>query len=126
MEYYAHTIAGKPEDEWHKLSCHLLGTSEMAASFANSTDYAKIFRIAGYLHDLGKYQQAFQKYLREGGRRGSVPHASWGAAYSLLLKNQEISFAIDGHHKGLPDKSNAQTDLAPFRSGNIPESGERL
>ncbi|HPV42958.1 MAG TPA: CRISPR-associated helicase Cas3' [Spirochaetota bacterium] len=121
MIYYAHTIKNKSENEWHKLVSHLKETADLAASFANSDGYASIFRLAGYLHDLGKYQPAFQKYLREGGRRGSVPHASWGAAYSLMLKNQEIAFAIDGHHKGLPDRSDAQMDLAPFRNGDIPE-----
>lgn len=119
MIYYAHTIENKPESEWHNLACHLKDTAEIAASFAHSVHYKDIFRLAGYLHDLGKYQPAFQKYLREGGRRGSVPHASWGAAYSLMLKNQEIAFAIDGHHKGLPDKSEAQMDLAPFRKGDV-------
>ncbi len=121
MIYFAHTIANKPEKEWHLLSSHLESTAGIAASFAHSEEYAKIFKIAGLLHDLGKYQQAFQKYLKEGGRRGSVPHASWGAAYSLMLNNQETAFAIDGHHKGLPDKSDAQTNLQQFRSGDVPE-----
>jgi len=124
MEYFAHTVADKPQKEWHKLDDHLRKTAELAASFANSDSFANIFRVAGYLHDFGKYQSAFQKYLKEGGRRGSVPHASWGAAYSLMLKNQEVAFAIDGHHKGLPDKSTAQADLAPFINGEIQEFDE--
>jgi len=95
-------------------------TADLAASFAHSASYADIFRLAGYLHDLGKYQPAFQKYLKEGGRRGSVPHASWGAAYSLFLKIQEIAFVIDGHHKGLPDRSDVKTVLEPFRKGDVP------
>ncbi len=126
MKYYAHTIANKPEEEWHPLSSHLKSTAEIAASYAHSVEYANMFKIAGFIHDLGKYQQAFQKYLREGGRRGSVPHASWGAAYSLVLKNQEVAFAIDGHHKGLPDRSDFQTDLKPFVSGNIPGFNEAI
>ncbi|MEJ5362757.1 MAG: CRISPR-associated helicase Cas3' [Spirochaetota bacterium] len=121
MVYYAHSIVKKPEDEWHLLSSHLQKTAEIAGSFAHSDEYAKVFKIAGLLHDLGKYQESFQNYLREGGKRGSVPHASWGAAYSLLLKNQEAAFAIDGHHKGLPDLATAQDDLKPFLRDDNPE-----
>lgn len=121
MKYYAHTVENKSEDDWHLLSSHLKQTAEFAASFACSDHYGKIFKIAGYLHDLGKYQPAFQIYLKEGGRRGSVPHASWGAGYSLKLKNQEIAFAIDGHHKGLPDKSEWQNDLFSYHKGEVPD-----
>ncbi|TRZ92223.1 MAG: hypothetical protein D4R88_00750 [Methanosarcinales archaeon] len=34
MEFYAHSIEGKPVDEWHRLEEHLKGTAELAASFA--------------------------------------------------------------------------------------------
>lgn len=115
MRFYAHTVEGKGEEEWHLLAEHLRNTGVIASSFACNEKYTNIFKMAGYLHDLGKYQPAFQKYLKEGGRRGSVPHSAWGAGYALILKYQEIAFAIDGHHKGLPDKSEAQNDLAPYK-----------
>jgi len=119
MNYYAHTIADQPEADWHQLASHLTGTAELAVSFTSKPSYKEIFRIAGLLHDLGKYQPSFQKYLRDGGRRGSVPHAAWGAAYSLLLKQQEIALAINGHHKGLYNRADVQADLAPFRNGDV-------
>jgi len=34
MEFYAHSIEGRPVDEWHRLEAHLLGTAELAAAFA--------------------------------------------------------------------------------------------
>ena len=34
MEFYAHSIEGKPVDDWHWLEEHLKGTAELAASFA--------------------------------------------------------------------------------------------
>jgi CRISPR-associated endonuclease/helicase Cas3 len=34
MKYYAHSIDGKPVDDWHRLEEHLKGTAELAASFA--------------------------------------------------------------------------------------------
>jgi CRISPR-associated endonuclease/helicase Cas3 len=120
MIYYAHTKENEPESKWQLLKDHLLQTSEIAASFSGNEIYSDVFRIAGLLHDFGKYQPAFQKYLREGGRRGSVPHASWGAGYSLILKQQEISFAIDGHHKGLPDKVVWKNDVTSYIKGGEP------
>jgi len=102
MKFYAHTVEGKPEEAWHTLSDHLEGTAEIAASFTSNENYSKLFRIAGYLHDLGKYQPAFQKYLKEGGRRGSVPHAKFGALVFYTIIN-EISRSIAGHHGGLQD-----------------------
>ena len=75
MKFYAHTTEGKPESEWHTLENHLKGTAEIAASFSDNAIFSSLFRIASYFHDLGKYQSAFQRYLIDGGRKGSVPHS---------------------------------------------------
>ncbi|MEO5357293.1 MAG: CRISPR-associated helicase Cas3', partial [Nitrospirae bacterium YQR-1] len=77
------------------------------------------FKITGLLHDLGKYQPEFQNYLSNGGKRGSVAHASWGAGYSRLLGFTEASVAIDGHHKGLPDNSTWKSDTDPFKHHDV-------
>jgi CRISPR-associated endonuclease/helicase Cas3 len=71
------------------------------------------------LHDLGKYQSAFQDYLINGGRRGSVPHASWGAGYARIHKLLEASIVIDGHHKGLPDNAAWKSDTIPYMHNEI-------
>lgn len=58
-------------------------------------------RIAGLLHDLGKYTQAFQVRL-EGGP--SVDHATWGAkvaAERFGPLGTLMAYAIAGHHAGL-------------------------
>jgi CRISPR-associated endonuclease/helicase Cas3 len=98
----------------HGLSDHLTAVANLMVEFAGNSAYQGVFRIAGLIHDLGKYQPAFQKYLKEGGRRGSVPHASWGASLSKRYKHIEAAFAIDGHHKGLPDRGDLLTDLYEF------------
>lgn len=61
--------------EIHTVADHLQGVSKIMDVFAIKPDYKSIFKSTGLLHDLGKYQPAFQKYIREWGRRGSVPHA---------------------------------------------------
>lgn len=117
IEYFAHSENNR--NEKHKLSKHLLGTAGLAASFASRDDHRPLFRIAGLLHDLGKYQQAFQNYLINGGKRGTVPHAAWGAGFARLHKMPEVSIAIDGHHKGLPDNAAWKSDTEPFSRREI-------
>lgn len=112
MEYYAHSENSRKEK--HSLSKHLHQTAIFAESFACQATYKLIFKVTGLLHDLGKYQPEFQSYLDNGGKRGSVPHAAWGAGYARLLRLLEASIAIDGHHKGLPDISSWKSDTWPY------------
>ncbi len=112
-EYYAHSENNLKEK--HSLSKHLHQTAKYAETFAWHESYKAIFKITGLLHDFGKYQPEFQRYLISGGMRGSVPHAAWGAGYARLCKILEASIAIDGHHKGLPNNSRwKQNDTEPF------------
>lgn len=119
MTYYAHSENERGKK--HCLSEHLKRASDIAASFGNNDVTRAWFKIAGLLHDFGKYQPDFQKYLIEGGRRGSVPHAIWGAGYARILGLDEISFVIDGHHKGIPNKSDLKTDTEEFKRKEIKE-----
>jgi CRISPR-associated endonuclease/helicase Cas3 len=50
-----------------------------------------------------------------------VPHASWGAGYARLCRALEISIAIDGHHKGLPDNSAWKSDTEPYNRREVIE-----
>ena len=117
MKYYAHSENSRKEK--HSLSEHLRQTAELAESFACDETYKPIFKIAGLLHDLGKYQPDFQSYLDNGGERGSVPHASWGAGYARIRRLIEASIAIDGHHKGLPDNSAWKSDTERFKREEV-------
>lgn len=121
-DYYAHSE--NDHKEKHRLSKHLLQSAQLAETFACVDHYKPLFRITGLLHDLGKYQPAFQNYLENGGRRGSVPHASWGAGYARILRTIEASIAIDGHHKGLPDNSHWKNDTEPYRRGELADFEE--
>ncbi|MBU3917749.1 CRISPR-associated endonuclease Cas3'' [bacterium] len=118
MKFYAHTKENAPKSDWQKLSHHLIQTSEVLAGFSNCQEYHSIFKLAGLLHDLGKYQIDFQNYLENGGKRGSVPHAAWGAGYAKILGYNDISIAIDGHHKGLPDRAHWKNDVVEFQKGD--------
>ncbi|MDD5584342.1 MAG: CRISPR-associated helicase Cas3', partial [Candidatus Omnitrophica bacterium] len=117
MEYFAHSE--NEQGEKHSLSGHLQATARIAASFVSDANIKVIFKVAGFLHDLGKYQSEFQRYLKEGGQRGSVPHSFWGAGYARLNKMIEIAFAIDGHHKGIPNRAVLKADTEVFKRNEV-------
>ncbi|KUG22845.1 crispr-associated helicase cas3 [hydrocarbon metagenome] len=119
MEYIAHSENNT--NETHLLSKHLREAAEISSSFSWKEDYKSIFYLTGLLHDIGKYQAAFQEYIRNGGKRGSVPHASWGAGYARCRSMLEASFVIDGHHKGIPDNSTWKVDTEPFKRNEMDE-----
>ena len=109
--------------ETQPLLDHLHGVAEMAQSYAERiTDYPELGEIGyllGLLHDLGKYQEGFQRYIRQqsgldptlNGWR--TPHSPAGARYAYELKqvggNQQLikilSLCIGAHHRGLYDDS---------------------
>ncbi len=117
MEYIAHSENNLKE--CHSLPKHLFETATLAKSFACNESYKAIFYLTGILHDLGKYQILFQNYLKNGGVRGSVPHASWGAGYARCKGLLETSIVIDGHHKGIPDNSAWKGDTEPFKRNEV-------
>ncbi len=112
LKFFAHS--DNDRNEKHPLAKHLLHTAQLSENFSRCDRFRPLFRIAALLHDFGKYQPAFQNYLENGGRRGSVPHASWGAGYARMLKLIEVSLVVDGHHKGLPDIATWRSDTNPY------------
>ncbi len=122
MKYYAHSE--NIHNEKHGLSKHLHRTAKVAESFACQENYKSIFFLTGLLHDFGKYQPAFQDYLENGGRRGSVPHAKWGAGYARKFKINDVSIAIDGHHKGLPNRTDWKSDTNQIVHDEEPDFDE--
>ena len=87
---------------------HLLGTADLAAQFARPFHAEEQARLAGLLHDIGKYTAGFQRRLH-GGQK--VDHSTAGMQQALALRQPAAAFAIAGHHGGLPD-GGAKTDDA--------------
>ncbi len=79
---------------------HLMGTADRAEAFAKAFGGQEQARLAGLLHDIGKYSQEFQRRLQDGPR---VDHATAGAKEAIALRQAEVAFAVAGHHGGLPD-----------------------
>ena len=54
MEYYAHSLKGRPQEEWQKLDEHLRNVAKIASAFTASFGAQKWAKAAGMMHDIGK------------------------------------------------------------------------
>lgn len=95
------------------LSVHLTRVANRAAEFAEPCGAAEEARIAGLLHDLGKYGDLFQRRLE--GKEHGIDHWSAGA-WEALSRCHLIAaaLAIQGHHIGLQQASKSRlAELEP-------------
>lgn len=118
--YLAHLEA---DGGYQCLKSHLLSVSEYAGRLSAKIGLGPAGETIGILHDLGKYSQSFQEYVRRvvlagnsgphGSERGSVDHSTAGAqrVWQTLRKRSKIdslvaeilSLCIASHHSGLID-----------------------
>ncbi|MCL5069414.1 MAG: CRISPR-associated helicase Cas3' [Actinobacteria bacterium] len=121
-------MEGRPEKEWQRLEEHLKNVAKLARQFAEPFGGGDWAELIGWLHDIGKYSEEFQKYLKtsEGminpdvdkdyeihGMRGKIDHSTAGAQYvyncfdisnpNLTYISQIISLCIMSHHSGILD-----------------------
>lgn len=99
---FAHSTDNQDQSDWQTLEEHLSAVGELAARRARPFGCLELARVAGLLHDLGKYTEQFQARLV--GEFGRVDHATWGARiacerYGALGKL--LAYGIAGHHSGL-------------------------
>jgi len=108
-----------PEGAWveHFLDVHLYAVAKLAGEFAAVFDSQDWARLSGLWHDLGKFREKFQKYIKtvsgydaeahiEGGAPGRVDHSTAGAIHAIEKLGPQgriIAYLIAGHHAGLPD-----------------------
>lgn len=109
--FHAHSDPDRDEEEWQRLLVHLLSVARLAASFGRHFGLECAAFCAGLFHDLGKYDPAFQAYIR--GKGSSIDHSTAGAQVLLQVAEGQdkamaeiIAYAILGHHAGLPDRLN--------------------
>ena len=114
-------IARFYEKKEQPLKEHLVNVSAYAKSFAKNLNLENCLTLCGFLHDIGKYSDDFQNYIREEQKNAAlgiksnqkkVDHAVYGA--KLVYKMKDVGFynkitadiiseAICYHHGGLPD-----------------------
>ena len=102
----SHTLADLAEIQlgWQPLSSHLINVAEQSCKLAEAFKLGEEGFLAGLLHDLGKYRRKFQLMLR--GLEEEAPHAYAGSSVCQRGGSagfMAASFAIGGHHAGLPN-----------------------
>lgn len=122
--FYAHSTEKRDASDWQLLSDHLADVAALAAANAAPLGLGDAARMAGLLHDLGKFDPAFQERLSGSAER--VDHSTAGAWHVRRLPGIDrnmaelIAYAIAGHHAGLPDASNGPASLAERLAGFNP------
>ena len=112
--FYAHSLEGRPVKDWQPLEEHLSGVAENSSRFAAPFGGEAWAGIAGLWHDLGKYSDAFQKYLKTDSspdphvseRKAKIDHATAGAKHAVdkfKILGHLLANVIAGHHSGLLD-----------------------
>ena len=128
-------IAHKRESDGKEQSVkeHLLCTAEESKRFAGKIDLSEIGELLGLLHDLGKYSEEFQNYIKSAvglinpdeddyvnakGLKGKVDHSTAGAQLiwrQLALKggkewivSKVLALCLVSHHSGMIDLLSSQ------------------
>jgi CRISPR-associated endonuclease/helicase Cas3 len=124
---YAHSLPGQPPDKWQPLDEHLKSVAEMARDFAAEFDSGDWAYLAGLWHDLGKYSEEFQAYLRSENNvplgelasfyKSHVEHAFVGAISAAQVIKEHFPFCmlIACHHTGLQDAVSMMNGLRAKR-----------
>lgn len=109
MVYYAHSTDSPEQLDWQPLADHLQTVAELAAQRAERFGMADAGRVAGLLHDLGKYSDRFQRRLTGSSER--VDHAVGGANVARERfkggVGHLLAYGIAGHHTGLANGRDA-------------------
>lgn len=118
------------------LIVHLRAVAEWARAMAEPFGLGCLAHACGLLHDLGKYSDAFKKYLREAlegktVRRGEVPHA-WEGALAMLRQLGEspstmgladiLANVVASHHGGLTDMVSDAERVIPRRLHSLAQA----
>ena len=115
--YYAHS--GNDYKKWHLLKEHLISVSRLAGEYLADWKGEEEAKLAGLLHDLGKYGDRFQNRLH--GQDKGLDHWSQGA-FLAITKGSAIAaaLAIQGHHIGL--QSLQKADLAKLKPESLAQN----
>ncbi|MFZ5659346.1 MAG: CRISPR-associated helicase Cas3' [Pseudomonadota bacterium] len=108
-----------PDGQWreHALEEHLRGAAARSAESATHFGGEDWAYLAALWHDLGKYSEEFQTYIKNASgyerseahietSKGKVDHSTAGAIYAVEQFKEHgrvLAYLISGHHAGLPD-----------------------
>lgn len=119
----------KRDQAQQAVAAHLAGVADLARAHASKLGIDDAGELLGLLHDLGKYSQRFQAYIRSAtgllnqdedeeyvdttGLRGKIDHSTAGAQFIWerlsgqgalgCLVGQALALCLVSHHSGLID-----------------------
>lgn len=125
MQYYAHSGQCADQSDWQLLKDHLHSVATLAQDRSQIFGGGDWAYLAGLLHDLGKYSDAFQERLSGSDQRADhstagakivIEHAhqTMGPQWSMFVKL--IAFVIAGHHAGLTNGTDDGFDRSTLKS----------
>lgn len=130
-KFYAHSLQGRPREEWQSLEEHLMNVAGMAKKFSEPFKAGEWAYLAGLFHDIGKYSHEFQEMLIKSSdndinmesKVGHPDHSTAGAKEinGLLDKGlgRLLAYVIAGHHTGLLDGKSNESCLERRLKKNI-------
>ncbi len=128
VEYWAHTPPTDDPVRPQSMADHTIGVTDRAVRFAAPFQAEELARWAGWLHDIGKYRDEFQRYLRACHRaemdrtgrtkpppKGSAEHKCAGTHFALEQLppgfQDTVALCVMGHHGGLSAASALEDEL---------------
>lgn len=93
---------------------HLSNVATMAAEFAQPWGAAELASVLGWLHDIGKYDPEFQRYLQESEagtwrQRRGPDHKGAGAVLAAQARLDLLCLPVQGHHGGMHARSDCKS-----------------
>lgn len=130
--YIAHIR--EKDNEIQTLEEHLKKVKALAERIGQKIGIPHVTGLAGMLHDMGKYSDAFQEYIKEAMEnpenpptRGSVDHSTAGGKYLMETFHNQYTFLIEcvanaiySHHGQLKDMVDPNGE-SPFINRKFPK-----
>lgn len=114
--YYGRSCGGNPP--YQTVAEHLRETASLMEQFCSKFTCPEIGSVCGILHDIGKYSADFQKRVRglpvradhsTAGAKTAAEHAKTAPGKKTRIAYSLLSYAVAGHHAGLPDGGTANS-----------------
>ncbi len=108
---------------------HLSAVAKLAKQYGEVFGRGEEARVAGLLHDFGKYSDDFAEVLQ--GNRTKVDHAMCGAAFLTFVRGKKRAYrplieAVNGHHSGLMAFDElANVFQKNYRGENLSPNGDK-
>lgn len=95
--------------EVQSIQNHLQGTAKKASGFADRFECGEFASMCGWLHDIGKYSDEFQRRIRDPEHVKKVDHSTAGAKEAVKINNFPVAMIVAAHHAGLLDGGRQRT-----------------